>query len=230
MRLSIIIPAYNEGRHLDAVVRRLYATMRAAEPSTEIIVVNNGSSDETPRVAQELAASLQDVRLVNVYPNEGYGNGILMGLAAATGDVVGWVHADDQSNPEDTALIYGKLIAEKYDLCKAVRVHRKEHPWRILQSNAYNWLFRLMFGFPFRDINGTPKVMTRSCYERAKLTSKEWFIDPELMLKARDMGMRIGEVEIVWNARNAGKSNVRLTTMLHFFKRMMQYRFNKTTL
>jgi len=101
MRLSIVIPAYNEGHHLDAVVRRLYAAVREAEPETEIIIVDNGSADDTLRVAQSLATSLPNVRVEHIGTNIGYGNGILCGLRAAEGDVLGWAHADEQVNPED---------------------------------------------------------------------------------------------------------------------------------
>ncbi len=225
MNLSIVIPAYNEGRHLEAVLRRLHGVVRVAEPSCEIILVNNGSTDDTSTVAQALSKELPELRIVDVYPNLGYGNGILAGLAAAQGEVLGWVHADDQANPEDLMTVYRKLKTDGFDVCKAVRVERHESRWRVIQSWAYNTLFRLMFGVWYRDINGTPKLMIRSFYERAQLVSKQWFIDPELMLKAAELNARVGEVEIVWNARKGGASKVRLTTMFHFLKLMLRYRY-----
>jgi glycosyltransferase involved in cell wall biosynthesis len=227
MRLSIVIPAYNEGYHLETVVRRLYDAVHIGEPSSEIIIVNNGSTDSTPRIATDLTASLHGVRVVDVYPNEGYGNGVLHGLKAASGDVLGWVHADDQASPQDLLNIFYRLNEAPYDLCKAVRIQRDESVWRLFQSVVYNSVFRLLFGVPFRDINGTPKLMTRSLYEKLNLGSRDWFLDPETVLKAHDAKARIGEVEILWRARNGGSSHVRLSTALQFIKHMIQYRFSK---
>lgn len=224
MRLSIVIPAYNEGRHLDAVVRRLHETIRANEPFTEIVIVNNGSADNTQQVAEGLAASLPDVRVVTVHKNEGYGHGILTGLIAANGEVLGWVHADDQTRPEDLVRIYQTMRERGYDACKAVRIQRHESRWRIIQSSLYNTLFRLMFRVPHRDINGTPKLLSRDLYNKLQLESKDWFIDPEMVLKAHQENARIGEVEMVWQTRGSGVSKVRLTTMMQFIRRMIRQR------
>lgn len=227
MNLSIVIPAYNEGRRLDLVLRRLYEAVRSAEPSFEIVLVNNGSTDNTEEVAQALAREMPELKIVNVFPNEGYGNGILRGLAAAEGQVLGWMHADEQAKPEHLVDLYRRIRDEGKDLSKAVRVERQESAWRIIQSSIYNWMFRLMFGSLYRDINGTPKLMTRSVYERANLSSRQWFIDPELMLKATAMKANIGELEILWESRKGGKSKVHLATMFHFLKNMLRYRFLK---
>lgn len=224
MNLSVVIPAYNEAAHLDAVIRRLHDALKQAEPSFEIVVVNNGSVDETPRVAQALADALPEIRVVHVEKNEGYGHGILEGLKAAQGNVLGWMHADMQAEPEDVIRIYRKLVDEGYDVTKAVRVVRHEPLWRRVQSFVYNNLFRGLFGVSYRDINGTPKLKTRAFYEKAALESKDWFIDPEMMLKAHAEGVRVGEVEIVWKARAGGKSKVHLGTMFNFFKRMWKHR------
>jgi glycosyltransferase involved in cell wall biosynthesis len=225
--LSIVIPAYNEGHHLDAVIRRLQATLRRSEPSFEIVLVNNGSTDETPSIVRALAHEFPEVRVVDVFPNQGFGNGVLAGMAQARGEILGWMHADEQAKPEYLLEIYHAMKAQGLDLGKAVRIHRHEPFWRIVQSRIYNILFRWMFNLPYRDINGTPKLLSRSFYERARLNSKEWFLDPEVMLKAARMGGKIGEVEIIWNARKGGKSKVHLGTMFHFLKRMVRYRYRK---
>jgi glycosyltransferase involved in cell wall biosynthesis len=225
MRLSIVIPAYNEGQYLDPVIRRLHATVYAVEPSSEIIIVNNGSSDDTPRIANELAASLQNIRVVNVFPNQGYGNGILSGMSAAYGDILGWVHADEQTNPEDVVRIYQKICDEELDLCKAVRTQRHESPWRLIQSAIYNILFRIMFHVSYRDINGTPKLLSRRLYERIDLNSKDWFIDPEVMLKTHETGYPVGEVDITWRTCTEGTTHVRLSAIFEFLRHMLRYRY-----
>jgi dolichol-phosphate mannosyltransferase len=225
VNLSIVVPAYNEAHHLDAVIRRLANEVRVSEPSFEIVLVNNGSTDATGDVARQLSASMPEVRVVDVPVNQGYGHGILQGLASAEGDVLGWAHADEQAKPEHLLQIYRDMRTERAEIGKAVRIERRESPWRIIQSRIYNAIFRAMFGVSHRDINGTPKLMTRSLYERVRLSSAKWFIDPELMLKAADLNVRVQEVEILWDSRKGGKSKVHLGTMFHFLKHMFRHRY-----
>lgn len=225
--LSIVIPAYNEGHHLESVIRRIHGTLRASGPSFEIVLVNNGSTDNTSEVAQILSRELSEVRVVDVRQNLGYGNGVLRGLAEARGEVLGWMHADEQATPEHLLEIYRVLKERGLDVSRAVRIHRHESLWRVFQSKAYNFLFRTMFNMPFNDINGTPKLMTRAFYEKARLCSKEWFIDPEVMIKAGRSGAKVGDVEIIWNARKSGKSKVHLATMFRFMKHMINERLRK---
>lgn len=227
MDLSIVIPAYNEAKTIRGVVLGLDEELRKTGALFEIIAVDNGSSDETSHVLEDMAGECSSLVPMRVFPNRGYGNGILAGLAAARGKAIGWMHADFQVRPRDAARVYKKLQEENLDFCKATRTVRKEHPIRIIQSRIYNNLFRAMFQAPCSDINGTPKIFRRWLYEKDKLQSKDWFIDPEVVIKAIRHGAIMGEVPITWEAREGGSSNVRVTTGLEFIKNMIEYRFFK---
>mgnify|MGYP001606464325 FL=1 len=159
MKFSLIIPAYNEAENIGAVVSSLAAVLRNSGDSFEIIVVNNGSADDTSAVLKKLPGEIPELMTTDVFPNQGYGNGVLAGLAVAQGDILGWMHADNQVSPKDVLLIYQNLKEKNLDFCKAVRVGRDEHWMRIIQSRVYNTFFRLLFGGELRDINGTPKIL-----------------------------------------------------------------------
>jgi len=225
MKLSVIIPSYNEARSIASVVRNLNKVIKKVENSFEIIVVDNGSTDETALVLDSLKKEIPSLATIRVFPNQGYGNGILTGLAATSGEVLGWIHADNQAKAEDVIDIYKKLLDENLDFCKATRVIRNENLYRIVQSKAYNTFFRLLFSAQCGDINGSPKLFRRSLYEAMQPSSKDWFIDPEIMIKAIRLKAKIGEVEIHWKQRLGGRSKVGLDTTLEFIKNIVAYKF-----
>lgn len=225
MRFSVIIPSYNESSSIADVVRELYSALKETENSFEIVVVDNGSTDETPEILSDLKKEITQLCTTRVFPNQGYGNGILAGLRIAKGEVLGWVHADNQANPEDVVRIYKKLLDENLDFCKVNRINRTEHHFRILQSKIYNNFFKMLFRTNLSDINGSPKLFRRALYEKAQLSSKDWFIDPEIVIKAKRLGCAMGEIPIKWQSRAGGFSKVKIGTGLEFFKNMLSYRF-----
>ena len=226
-KFSLAIPAYNEGESIGFVVRGVVEAVRKVQPDFEIVVVDNGSTDNTAGILDSLKKEIPEVKTIKITLNKGYGGGILTGLSNCSGEVLGFMHADSQVDPERIPDIYNKLIHANLDFCKSVRVKRKESIFRITQSIIYNALFRLLFGGNYRDINGTPKIFRRNFYERLNLFSRDWFLDPEIMIKAMKMGGKIGEVEIIWDPRKGGPSHVSLFTAFEFVKNMFLYKFFK---
>lgn len=227
MKFSLVILAYNEGASIEFVVKSVTPVIRKMESSFELVVVDNGSTDNTAEVLENLKREVPELKVVKVFPNQGYGNGVLVGWRNSSGEVLGFMHADGQADLESIPTLYRKLVSESLDFCKAVRIERKESFFRIIQSVVYNNLFRLFFGGRYRDINGTPKIFRRGFYERLHLSSRDWFLDPEIMIKAMRVGTKIGEVEISWDSRKGGPSHVSLFTALEFIKNMMKYKFFK---
>lgn len=227
MKLSVVIPSCNEANNLRDVIFNLHDKLSNVENSFEIIVVDDGSLDKTLDILATLEREIPTLRHTRVKLRRGYGNAIMTGLSIARGDVLGWMHADNQSGADTLIKVYNKLRDEGLDLSKATRIVRNESTFRILRSRAYNALFRMMFKGSCRDINGTPKLFRRSLYEKSNLSSRDWFIDPEIIIKAIQHGSKIGEVEIRWGARMAGSSKVRLAASFEFLKNMFRYKFLK---
>ena len=227
MKFSLAIPAYNEGESIGFVVRGVADALRRVEFDFEIVVVDNGSTDNTADILAAIKKEIAEVKVIRVPANKGYGGGILTGLANCSGDVLGFMHADSQVASEKIPVIFRRILSENLDFCKSVRVERKESFFRVLQSFVYNFIFRMLFGGRYRDINGTPKIFRRNFYERLNLISRDWFLDPEIMIKAMKMDTKIGEVEIIWDTRKGGPSHVSLLTALEFVKNMFLYKFFK---
>ncbi len=99
MKLSLIIPCYNEPANLPLLLERCRSL--AGESNIEVILVDNGSTDNSPDVLTQLLPSYPHCRSVRVPVNQGYGYGILSGLRAAQGELLAWTHADIQTDPKD---------------------------------------------------------------------------------------------------------------------------------
>ena len=223
--LSIVIPAYNEATHLQAVITEMVRVLDNSGIAYEVCIVNNGSTDNTSFVVSELEKKHATVTHVYLEKNQQYGGGIAAGLAAAHGEVLGWVHADGQANPEDIVRLYLAMRAEGCDLAKAIRAESHETTGRKLQSSIYNWLFRWMFWTRYRDINGTPRLLTRKAAGILKLKSRDWFLEPEFVIKSLQHKMPIVEIDTVWRTRRGGATKARPLTGLEFLKNMLLYYF-----
>ena len=227
MRFSIIIPAYNEGAHIERVVRDIDQELQKVESDFEIIVVDNGSSDKSPEVLETLQKEMSHLHVHRVVPNRGYGGGILAGLSVAHGDVVGWTDGDGQVRAEDLGGMYEKMRQENLVFLKARRVTRHDGLFRIIQSNIFNLIFHILFFTLVNDVNAKPKLFRRSFYATIDLVSADMFIDAEIVIKALRSGIQIKEYPIVFESRKEGASKIHIGAGLEFIKNLLYYRFIK---
>jgi len=224
--LSLAIPFYNEEPNVRPVLAGLARALKSRGIRFELIAVDNGSRDGTAAEIAAARAEEPSVVAVAVPVNRGYGHGILTGLARASGAVVGYAWGDGQVSAEDLVRIYGALLAEGADLAKALRVRREDGPFRILQTRAYRVFFRLLFGWRCPDPNGCPKLFRREAFERLAPRSKDWLLDPEIMVKAKRLGMKFVNVPVVFSRRAAGKSKVSWRTTLSFTAGLIRMRLS----
>lgn len=222
--LSIVVPAYNEGEHLAGVIAEMVNVFDKEGLNYEIIIVNNGSKDNTDAIIDSLARGNPRIHAVHLEQNRKYSGGILAGLTEASGEVMGWSHADGQADPKDIVQLYRAMREQKCGLAKAIRRERHESPWRIVQGKIWYGIFQLLFWSPYRDVNATPKLMTRRAAEILKLDSRDWFLDPEFVIKAIRHKLYICELETVWRSRRSGSTRAHLLTGLEFLKNLILFR------
>ncbi len=226
MTLSLVVPFYNEGKNIEKVVSGLNRNFEGESIDYKLILVNNGSGDNSPTILESLSKENPDkIKVVHVKVNQGFGWGIISGLRQANGDYIGYMCGDGQTKPEDVVKTYRWVEQGDCDLAKVKRISRGDGLWRRIISFVFNRLFWIMFRVHSLDINGTPKIFNRSWLDKLHLASKDWFIDAEVMIKSRHLGMRIGEVPTEFLPREEGKSHVALATSLEFVKNMLSYRF-----
>ncbi|GAB6180754.1 hypothetical protein JCM14036_20730 [Desulfotomaculum defluvii] len=223
-KLSLVIPLYNEQENVERVVAELQQALEQEHINYELVLVDNGSTDNTGLLLTQLAKKSPTIKVVKVDQNQGYGWGIINGLRWACGDYLGFMGGDGQIDPTDVVKVYHSLLEGHYQLCKVKRYHRADGLIRKYVSHIFNIIFVYTFKVNVGDINGSPKIMSRKCYEQLNLSAKDWFLDAEVVLKSQHLNYSIGEVPVMFHRRMGGSSSVRISTIWEFFKNIFLYR------
>ena len=228
--LCLAIPCYNEEGSLRKTVIKLVEGFHDKNINVELVLVDNGSVDQTGKIIDELIAEGMPVVKETVEHNQGYGHGVLCGLRSCRGKFVGFICADNQVDSRDVVELYEILSQAKTPkLVKVRRRFRMDGFKRKVTSIAYNLMANVLFGgLGSIDINGNPKLLPRDYLERMNLQSKDWFLDPEVMIKAKRMGLPVYEMNVIAQMRQEGFSHVRVGACWEFFLNLLKYRFQST--
>lgn len=225
--LTFVMPCYNEADVVGYTVPQLADAFRRAGHDIILVCVDNGSTDGTGKVLEEIASRGYRVEIVRVDVNQGYGFGILSGLKHAKTPWVGMIPADGQVDAEDVVRLFEAVRVSKSAVVGKVRRRfRMDGVIRKIVSVAYNlmvWMLWPRLGSI--DVNGSPKILPRKVLDLMKLESKRWFLDPELMIKAHRLGVRCLEVNVFARMRSNGLSHVRPAACWEFFRILLHYRF-----
>ena len=226
-QLSLVMPCYNEEACLAETAPALADAFLEEGIRLELVLVDNGSRDRTGEIIDALVARGLPIVKVRVSVNRGYGHGIRRGLEACTAPVVGYLCADGQVAPEDVVRTYRLMEGREERVLAKVRRRFRQDSWkRKIVSVHYNALMLAAFGWLGAiDVNGSPKLFSRKSWERMRLVSDDWFLDPEIIVKAKELGMRVIEIDVEGYARHGGASNVRRDTIAEFLRNMWRYRF-----
>ena len=222
--LSIIIPAYNEEANVAEAIRRVSRVAQTLGMDYEIIVVNDGSRDRTGEVVREMAPSSPNLRLVEHFPNRGYGGALKAGFAASTKELIAFLPADNQFDFSEIRLMLDKLTPD-VALVSGQRVDRKDHPIRKFNAFGWNLVVRLMFGYLIKDIDCGFKVFRRWVLDRIHVESNGAMIDTEMLAEMRARGYRTAEVPVTHMPRTAGSpTGANLKVVLRAFRDLLRFR------
>lgn len=227
LELSLIVPCYNEQDVISYTIPELAKAFVDDGHRIEIVACDNGSDDRTGEIIRQFALDGLPVVYHRVEKNEGYGNGILQSLPVCRAPWIGVIPADGQVDAEDAARLF--RIVKQTDgrvLGKVRRRFRMDGLTRKVVSVLYNgfvWILWPRLGSI--DINGLPKIAHRDVLDAMALRSKDWFLDPEIMIKAHCLGVRVLEMNVFARMRSNGLSHVRASACVEFFVNLLRYRF-----
>jgi glycosyltransferase involved in cell wall biosynthesis len=226
--LSLVMPCYNEQEIVEYTINRLLDAFRRAGYRLELIAVDNGSRDRTGEIIHSLAAQDPGIVPHRVEVNQGYGYGVLSGLPLGSAPWIGIIPADGQVDAEDVVRLYEAVVsAQGWVLGKVRRRFRMDGLLRKVVSVSYNLLVLLLWPrLGSLDVNGTPKILPRRAVQAMDLRSRGWFLDPEIMIKANRMGLRVLEFNAFARMRGSGVSHVRVSTCWEFLRSLIHYRFS----
>lgn len=230
VHFSIVVLCYRGGKAVIPLVEKLHGLLASLEKEWEIVLVGNylpGIEDETPEVVRGLAQRLPRVRSLTL-PKEGMaGWDLRRGLEICKGRYLGFIDGDGQMPPESVLECLKKIEAEGLDFVKTYRISREDGLYRKFVSSAYNCLFQWMFHLGVRDVNSNPKLFLATKYRLLDLVSDDWFIDAEMVIKAKKLGFRMGEVPMRFYELQGRRSFVKVGTLWEFLRNMWSYRFGK---
>jgi glycosyltransferase involved in cell wall biosynthesis len=201
--LSVVLPCFNEEDNVEAAVAEALAAARPVSERHEVVVVDDGSSDDTVRKVARLVAANRAVRLLVHPENLGYGAALRTGMDAAR---LPWVLLTDSDLQFDLTEIESFLpFTETSQLIVGYRIDRKDPFGRRANAKAWNWLVRLLFALPARDVDCAFKLIRRDLLHELELVSSGAVISTELIARSSRSGATLAEIGVHHRPRVAGK-------------------------
>lgn len=225
MKLSIIVPCYNESRNIPLILEKFASVIKRDD--VEVILVNNGSTDNSQMVLDELLPKYPFSKVVKVEVNQGYGFGITSGLCEAKGEFIGYTHADMQTDPADS--LKALEIIEKQSNPKEcyIKGDRKGRPLFDQFFTMGMSLFETLYlGTKLWDINAQPNIFHRSFFDSVKNSCpKDFSLDLYLLYMAKKKGLNVIRFDVIFPERLHGESswNKGLASKWKFIKRTLDF-------
>lgn len=211
---------WNEEEYLERAVNaatEISDELMAAGTITdyEVVIVDDASTDATPRLADEASAANPRVKVVHHPTNRKLGGSMKSGFAASKGDIVLYTDADLPFDMRELHKALRLMHQYEADVVAAYRFDRTGEGYvRVIYSFFYNLLVRVLFGCRFRDVNFAFKLVRRRVLDRVTLRSEGSFIDAELMVSARKMGMEVVQFGVDYFPRTRGVSTLSSPTVI----------------
>ena len=203
--LSVFFPALNDSGTIASMVIRAVKTASELTSDYEVIVVNDGSTDATAEIADELARTYSHVRVVHHPTNRGYGGALQTGFRTATKELIFYTDGDAQYDPAELAALWAKMTPDA-DLVNGYKISRSDPLHRIIIGHTYHHIVSRLFGLKVRDVDCDFRLLRRSIFDRIQLEKTSGVICLEMMKKIHDAKFKIVEVPVHHYHRAFGKS------------------------
>ena len=229
--LSIIVPCFNEPDNMKILVQQFQKLLAHSCYTIEIIIIDGGSTDQTPKRLKELFKTLDPshFKLHLMTSRNGYGHDIMTALSHAKGNVLAWTHADLQTDPNDVIKAY-ELYRNRTSEKTILKGRRKN---RQLTEALFTFGMQLvswaLLGTYLKDINAQPKLFSRAFYESIlkKDAPSDFSLDLFLLYQAKKNNYAIHEIPVLFKKRQFGEakggSGSSLKTKLNLIKRTLAY-------
>lgn len=227
LSLSIVLPAYNEEANVERAVNEVSTVARQLGLDHEIVLVNDGSTDRTGGVAREMARRVPNLRIVEHFPNRGYGGALKAGFAAATKELIAFFPADKQFDFREVKQLLERV--NEADIVCGYRADRRDNCLRKLNAFGWKMVVTMLFGRLSRDIDCGFKLFRRRVLSRVNIVSDGAMIDTELLAGARARGLKIAEEPLTHLPRVAGEATgANLAVIVKAFRDLVQFRLRLT--
>ena len=225
MRLSIIIPCYNEARNIPLILEKFANCLNGEK--IEVILVNNGSTDKSAEILEKELPKYSFARTCLVPVNQGYGYGIIQGLKLAQSDFIGWTHADMQTDPADVIKAYHILEKEKWNKSLYIKGNRKGRGlFDQFFTSGMSVFESIYLRKKLYDINAQPNIFSRHFFESWQNPPNDFSLDLYALYMARVAKLDVRRIEVVFPPRIYGEShwnNGSFAAKWKFIKRTLNF-------
>ena len=222
MRFSLVIPCYNEAANIPLLLDRCRLILE--QGNVEVLLVDNGSTDHSAAVLTDLLPQYPGIRCVRVEPNLGYGFGIICGLSESKGEILGWTHADMQTDPHD--ILAGLALFERHGDNIFVKGRRHGRPFADVAFTMGMSLFEiLLLKQPLWDINAQPTMFSKEFFNTWKSPPRDFSLDLFAFFQACSQGLMVHRFPVRFAARAHGVShwNINWAAKWRFIKRTINF-------
>jgi glycosyltransferase involved in cell wall biosynthesis len=203
--LSIFFPAYNDSGTIASMVVSAVLAAGRLTPDFEILIINDGSRDATPQIADELARVYPQVRVIHHQGNRGYGGALRSGFASATREWIFYTDGDAQYDVRELEVLL-RHAGPDVDIVQGYKIARGDPVYRRIVGRVYHWGVKIAFGLPYRDVDCDFRLIRRTVFDKVKLTRNSGMICVEMMTKLHRAGFRCVEAPVHHHQRAQGKS------------------------
>lgn len=225
MNMTIVVPCYNEAENIPLILERFAKIIE--KRNIDVILVNNGSTDGSAEVINELLPKYEFASEVFVPVNKGYGYGIIQGLKAAEGEYIGWTHADMQTDPQDVARAYD-IIEKSSNKNIYIKGNRKGRPlFDQLFTDGMSIFETFYFGIKMQDINAQPNIFPKKFFETWQNPPDDFALDLYALYMAKKFDLKICRIKVVFPKRIHGHSkwNTGLKSKWKFILRTLKFSY-----
>ncbi len=217
--LSVFFPCYNEQDNVANVVKTAVDVLTSLKIDYEIIIVNDGSKDNTAQIADKLSAGDKHIKAVHHQTNKGYGAALQSGFAAASKEYVFYTDGDGQFDIKELPSLF--QYTADYDIITGYRINRQDNLVRKLNAFCWTTMVNLLFGMKIKDMDCAFKLYKRKIFNDIKMKSTGALINTEIFARAKNKGYKIFQIGVHHYPRTAGtQTGAKLSVILRAFKEL----------
>jgi len=219
--ISVFFPCYNEQENVRRTVEKALEVLDKLNVDFEVIIVDDGSSDDTSKIADEIAGKNSRVKVVHHQHNLGYGAALQSGFKTATKELVFYTDGDGQFDINEMPPLLS--LMEQYDIVSCYRLNRRDPIIRKINGWCWTKLVCLLFGLKIRDIDCAFKLYKREIFDKIELSSTGALIDAEILARAAHKGYRITQKGVHHYPRTSGQqTGANIHVILRAFKELFK--------
>lgn len=210
------MPAYNEEENIGNVVKECFNFLEKNGLKGEIIVANDGSTDQTGKILNDLKITIPNLKTVDKVVNSGYGSAMSDAIKNSEGDYVITIDSDGQFNIHESLPLL-EMMQKGYDIVTSYRKKKMDTFLKVLSNHILHLEFHLLFGLRFKDPNSALKIYRGDLLKSITIDSKGYSFPLEMLVKFSTKELKLGEIPVSHSYRKGGHSSLHLLkTIINF--------------